>query len=71
MGVANIPIHINGKTYKLADFATIKKGEAAQKIVKEDQQYQLCLQYNYIGSVNAGQRLLKKDLEQLRQEMPM
>ena len=69
--LVNVPVHINGNPYKLADFASIKKGASAQKIVKEDQQYQLCLQYNYIGSGSTGQRLLKRELEQLRQEMPM
>ena len=61
--LANIPLEINGHSYKLADFATVEKGLSPQKVAKEDQQYRLCLQYEYIGSSEQGRKLLKKDLE--------
>lgn len=53
-GLVNIPFFINGRSYKLADFATVQKGQSPQKVAKENQQYRLCLQYEYIGSSEQG-----------------
>ena len=69
--LANIPLEINGHSYKLADFATVEKGLSPQKVAKEDQQYRLCLQYEYIGSGEQGRKLLKKDLEEFNAGLPM
>ena len=69
--LANIPLEINGHSYKLADFATVEKGLSPQKVAKEDQQYRLCLQYEYIGSSEQGRKLLKKDLEEFNAGLPM
>ena len=69
--MANVPVLINGKSYKLSDFATIQKGMSPQKVAKENQQYRLCLQYDYIGASSSGRRLLKKDLEEMNAELPM
>ncbi len=37
------------------------------KVAKENQQCRLCLQYEYIGSSEQGDKLLEKDLEELRE----
>ncbi|MBF0848031.1 efflux RND transporter permease subunit, partial [Streptococcus danieliae] len=58
-------------SYKLADFATVQKGQSPQKVAKENQQYRLCLQYEYIGSSEQGNKLLKKDLEEFNELLPM
>lgn len=70
-GLVNIPLVINGHSYKLADFATVQKGQSPQKVAKENQQYRLCLQYEYIGSSEQGKKLLKKDLEEFNKVLPM
>ena len=70
-GLVNIPFFIDGRSYKLADFATIRKGQSPQKVAKENQQYRLCLQYEYIGSSEQGKKLLKKDLEEFNKILPM
>lgn len=67
----NIPFVINGHSYKLADFATVEKGLSPQRVAKENQQYILCLQYEYIGSSEQGRKLLKKDLEAFNALLPM
>ncbi len=67
----NIPFRMNGCNYKLADFATVVKGASPKKIAKENQQYRLCLQYEYIGSGEQGRKLLKKDLEEFNAILPM
>ena len=40
-GLVNIPFFIDGRSYKLADFATVRKGQSPQKVAKENQQYRL------------------------------
>lgn len=70
-GLVNIPFVVNGHSYKLADFATVQKGQSPQKVAKENQQYRLCLQYEYIGSSEHGKKLLKKDLEEFNKVLPM
>lgn len=70
-GLVNIPFVVNGHSYKLADFATVQKGQSPQKVAKENQQYRLCLQYEYIGSSEQGKKLLKKDLEEFNKALPM
>lgn len=70
-GLVNIPLIINEHSYKLADFATVQKGQSPQKVAKENQQYRLCLQYEYIGSSEQGKKLLKRDLEEFNKVLPM
>ena len=70
-GLVNIPFFIDGRSYKLSDFATVRKGQSPQKVAKENQQYRLCLQYEYIGSSEQGKKLLKKDLEEFNKILPM
>lgn len=59
------------KHYKLSELAVVEKGQMPQQIAKEDQQYRLCLQYEYIGSNEMGRRLLEQDLEEFNQVLPM
>ena len=66
-----VPFVINGKSYKLSDFAVVAKEQAPKKVAKENQQYVLCLQYEYIGSTEQGRKLLKKDVEILKARLPM
>ena len=42
-----------------------------EEVAKENQQYRLCLQYEYIGSSEQGHKLLKKDLEKFNEVLPM
>lgn len=67
----SVPFTVNGKSYKLSDLAVLTKGQAPKQIAKENQQYRLCLQYEYIGSSEQGRKLLDKDIEVLRKRLPM
>ena len=49
----------NGKHYKLSELTTVEKGQMPQEIAKENQQYRLCLQYEYIGSNEMGNKIQK------------
>lgn len=67
----NKPYLINGKLFKLSDIVSIQRGQAPQQIAKENQQYRLCLQYEYIGASMQGNKLLTKDLEEFNQTIPV
>lgn len=69
--LVNVPFVVNGHSYKLADFATVQKGQSPQKVAKENQQYRLCLQYEYIGSSEQGRKLLQKELKDFNAQLPM
>lgn len=65
------PFRAGGKEYKVSELATVEKGQMPQEVAKENQQYRLCLQYEYIGSSEQGHRLLRKDLEEFDEVLPM
>ncbi|MBQ8521867.1 MAG: efflux RND transporter permease subunit [Bacteroides sp.] len=69
--LSHLPFRLNGQDYKLSDLATVQKGQSPKKVAKEKQQYRLCLQYEYIGSSEQGHKLLKKDLEEFNELLPM
>ncbi|MDR0573011.1 MAG: efflux RND transporter permease subunit [Tannerella sp.] len=62
---------MNGKYYKTGELATITKTQTPQNIVKENQQYVLYLQYEYIGSSQQGKKFLDLELEQFNKDLPL
>ncbi|NDV46517.1 efflux RND transporter permease subunit [Paludibacter sp. 221] len=67
----HIPIQIGEKTFKLSDLASIEKYQAPQNISKENQQYRLCIQYEYIGAYEQGRRVLKRNIEEIQKTLPV
>ncbi len=65
------PFQAGGREYKMSELAIVDKGQMPQEVAKENQQYRLCLQYEYIGSSEQGHKLLKKDLEEFNEVLPM
>ncbi len=68
--------HIPGKIgsereYKLIELAQLQKVQVPQDIVKENQQYRLCLQYQYIGTSEQGRRVMERSIEEFQTELPM
>ena len=70
-GLMEVPFTVNGRQYKLSDFAEVRKEQVAKKIVKENQQYVLCLQFEYIGARQQGKEILEKDVETMKAALPM
>lgn len=67
----NMPISIGTRSIKLADFATVERRDAPPSISKENQQYRLCIQYDYIGSSTQGKKILEADLETINGKLPL
>ena len=66
-----VPQTIDGKPYKLAELASVEKGQMPQKVCKVNQQYRLCLQYEYIGASNQGNKIQERDLKEINAILPM
>jgi len=66
-----VPQQIRGIPYKLAELATVEKRQAPQKVAKVNQQYRLCLQYEYIGAHNQGTKIQDRVLEKFNASLPM
>lgn len=65
------PFRVGSKTVVLSDVATLEKRLAPPDIVKRNQEYVLCLQYEYIGSDKQGDRVLGEDLAKINSLMPV
>ncbi|GHT29385.1 multidrug efflux pump protein [Bacteroidia bacterium] len=57
--------------YKPAEFATLSKELAPQNVAKINQQYRLCLQYEYIGASNQGSKIQERVLDNFNASLPM
>ncbi|MFV0546817.1 MAG: efflux RND transporter permease subunit [Bacteroides sp.] len=65
------PLSWNNRLYRLSELAEVTKGQTPQVVSKENQQYRLCLQYEYIGSSNQGVKILDRDLKAFNRTLPM
>ncbi|MFA7492408.1 MAG: efflux RND transporter permease subunit [Proteiniphilum sp.] len=63
--------HVGNKFYKLGEVAAIEKGQAPREVGKENQQYRMVLQYDYIGSPMQGDRILDRELKEFNEQLPM
>ena len=69
--LSNMSRSLDGKYYKTGELATIDITQSPQNIVKEDQQYVLCVQYDYIGSAQQGNKILERELEAFNKSLPL
>ncbi|NDV65520.1 efflux RND transporter permease subunit [Bacteroides sp. 224] len=67
----NYPGATGDKPFKLSGMATIEKWIAPQSIAKEDQQYLLCLQYEYIGSYQMAHKVMQRTIDSFNAQFPL
>ncbi|MDL2241618.1 efflux RND transporter permease subunit [Bacteroidales bacterium OttesenSCG-928-L03] len=67
----HIPVVIREKSFKLYDLASIEKHQAPQNVSKENQQYRICIQYEYIGAYEQGRRTLSRLIEETQLQLPV
>lgn len=70
-GFMNFPMRIGDRQAKLSDYAVIEQRQTPHDVVKENQEYVMCLQYEYIGSDLQGRKVLDKILESYVPTLPM
>ena len=66
-----MPIHVDGKVFKVNDVASVEKRQMADAIVKNDQEYLLCIQFDYIGDLVMGYKIIERDIKQMQSKMVM
>jgi multidrug efflux pump subunit AcrB len=59
------------REYKLTDIAQIEKRIEPQDIAKENQQYRLCLQYEYIGAYQQAGKVMKQVIDSFNKTSPL
>lgn len=69
--LSHAPMNIGEKEVKLSHVAEIEKGQSPQNIYKENQQYRLCIQYEYIGASEQGQKVLEEVVDSFKKQLPM
>jgi multidrug efflux pump subunit AcrB len=67
----HVPQPLNETSYKSGELASVEKEQMPQNVVKVNQQYRLCLQYEYIGASNQGNRIQERILESFNASFPM
>jgi multidrug efflux pump subunit AcrB len=69
--LANLSRSMSGKYYKTSEIANIVQAQTPQNIIKENQQYVLSLQYDYVGAYQQANRILDTRLEEFNKALPM
>ncbi|MDD6211478.1 MAG: efflux RND transporter permease subunit [Bacteroidales bacterium] len=69
--IQNTPLLIDGKNFKLSEIVRLSKIQFPQQIVKENQQYRLCLQYEYIGVAKQGKKITEQIVADFENALPM
>jgi multidrug efflux pump subunit AcrB len=67
----NYPGKMVAQEFKLNDIAVIKKWQAPQDIAKENQQYLLCVQYEYIGAYQQANKVMQKQIDTFNDNAPL
>jgi multidrug efflux pump subunit AcrB len=57
--------------YKLVDIANIEKWQAPHEIAKENQQYLLCIQYEYIGAYQLAHKVQQQHVDMFNDKAPL
>ncbi|MDY4846708.1 MAG: efflux RND transporter permease subunit [Parabacteroides sp.] len=69
--LSHIPLMANDRAYKLGELADVEKGQMPQQVVKVNQQYRLCLQYEYIGASAQGKKVQERTVKAFNAQLPM
>jgi multidrug efflux pump subunit AcrB len=67
----NYQSRIGEQEYKLVDIANIKQWQAPREIAKENQQYLLCVQYEYIGAYQQMHKVMQKQIDSFNDKAPL
>jgi multidrug efflux pump subunit AcrB len=67
----NFQNKIQEHEYKLIDIANIEQWQTPREIAKENQQYLLCIQYEYIGAYQQAHKVMQKQIDSFNDEAPL
>lgn len=64
------PLQSGDKEFKLYSLADIGITPQASEVVKYNQRYELCLQYEYVGAYRMGTKMLERELKEFNKWLP-
>ncbi len=67
--VRNFPVGVDSVKVRLSDFGTVDKQFTGMDIYKRNQSYQLIVAFNFVGSWELADRLIKSQVERLNDEV--
>jgi multidrug efflux pump subunit AcrB len=67
----NYQSKIDEQEYKFVDIANIEQWQAPREIAKENQQYLLCVQYEYIGAYQLAEKVMQKHVDLFNDNAPL
>ncbi len=62
---------VGKQSYKIDELATLTKQQSPQEIVRENQQYRLAVQFDYVGSFKRGNKVVKQEVEKINRQLPV
>lgn len=62
---------IGEKEFKISELVSIEKSQVPQSIAKENQQYRLCIQYEYIGGFQQAHSVLERHVKEFNETAPL
>ncbi len=69
--INNFSGEIGNNGFRLNKLANITKAQVPQNIAKENQQYKLCLQYEYIGNYQQAYNVRNQQIDRFNQNAPL
>ncbi|MDR2139621.1 MAG: efflux RND transporter permease subunit [Tannerella sp.] len=66
----HVPQAVRTTSFKLDGLATVEMGQTPQQVAKINQQYRLCLQYEYIGASRQGMKIRERVLTEFNAGLP-
>lgn len=67
----NLPIPLKEGSLKLHNVAKVKKERTGNDIYKKNQEYQLVVQYDFIGPHQLGKMVMDEHIEETKQKLPL
>lgn len=64
------PLQNGEKEFKLYSLAEIGTTPQSSEVVKYNQRYELCLQYEYVGAYRMGTKMLERELQKFNKWLP-
>lgn len=69
--VRNTPLRGNKSTYRLQDIGTITEEKDFENITKRDQEYEVEIQYDFIGAYRLSQKIKEREIKAMNRIMPV
>ncbi|MDH5602298.1 MAG: efflux RND transporter permease subunit, partial [Cyclobacteriaceae bacterium] len=69
--IRQFPMNVDERPFKLGQIATITRQRSGAAIYREDQQYRLVVEYDYIGSPVLQQKVIEQNVEETNALLPL